>query len=73
MLLTDDEQKHLHRIMMTYQGRGDTLQNALGALMIGKAYGWRILRVIYGGKAYANFQRILEPPRAVKLEPFKIA
>jgi hypothetical protein len=60
MLLTDDEQKHLHRILTTYRGRGDHLQDALGALLIAKVYGWRVVRVMYSGKLYANFQRVLE-------------
>ncbi len=60
MLLTEKEQKHLHHILTTYKGRGDHLQDALGALLIGKVYGWRVLRVMYGGKVYARFQRDLE-------------
>jgi hypothetical protein len=60
MLLTDDEQKHLHRILTTYRGDGTHLQAALGALLIGKVYGWRVLRVCYTGATYTKYQRTLE-------------
>jgi hypothetical protein len=60
MFLTDDEQKYLHHILATYRGPGDALRDAVGALMVGKVYGWRVLRVMYGGKLYAKFQRTLQ-------------
>jgi hypothetical protein len=60
MLLTDAQQRHLHRILTTHQGPGNPLQDALGALLVGKVYGWRVLRVMYGGKVYASYQRTLK-------------
>lgn len=59
-LLTDDQQAHLHRILTTYRGDGVVLQNALGALLLGRVYGWRVLRVALTGTTYAKYQRILE-------------
>ncbi len=60
MLLTDDQQKHLHQVLTTYQGPGNPLRDALGALLIGKTYGWRVIRVMYGGSAYARYQETLK-------------
>jgi hypothetical protein len=60
MLLTDAQQRHLHRILTTYRGDGAVLQAALGALLLGRVYGWRVLRVAYTGATYTRYQRVLE-------------
>jgi hypothetical protein len=60
MLLTEDQQKHLLHILTTYRGDGPVLQAALGALLLGRVYGWRVLRVAYSSATYAKYQRLLQ-------------
>lgn len=60
MLLTDKEQKHVHDVVVNYEGDGEVLEKALGALIIGKAYGFKVIRVMHGNDAYARYQRILD-------------
>ena len=60
MIFTDDEQRHLEHIISTYRGNGQELENALGALCLGKLYGHRVVRVMHAGPSYTKYQKILE-------------
>jgi len=60
LLLTADQQIHLKEVITSFRGNGEVLQNALGALLIGQVYGWRVLRVMYSGASYARYQKVLQ-------------
>jgi hypothetical protein len=60
VIFTDDEQRHLARIISIYQGNGQELENALGALCLGKIYGHRVIRVMHVGSSYTKYQKILD-------------
>lgn len=60
MIFTDDEQRHLAHIMSTYRGNGQELENAIGALCLGKMYGHRVIRVMHAGASYTKYQKILD-------------
>ncbi len=42
-----------------YFGDGKILESAIGALIIGKLYGWQPLRVLHNASVYAKYQKIL--------------
>ncbi len=60
MIFTDEEQRHLGHIISTFRGNGQELENALGALFLGKLYGHRVIRVMHAGASYTKYQRILD-------------
>ena len=41
-----------------YLGQLKTLESAIGALIIGQLYGWRILRIIHGSNTYIRYEKI---------------
>lgn len=60
MIFTDDEQRHLERVISTFRGNGQELENALGALCLGKIYGHKVIRVMHVGSSYTKYQKILD-------------
>lgn len=42
-----------------YTGDMAVLETAVGALVLGQFFGWRVLRIMHGSAAYAKYQRIL--------------
>jgi hypothetical protein len=60
MLFTDEEQKHLEHIIATYRGSCQPLENALGALCMGKVYGYKVIRVMHAGVSYTKYQELLD-------------
>lgn len=42
-----------------YQGNLDLLERALGALIMGQLFGYKVLRIIHSPATYAKYERIL--------------
>ncbi len=58
--MTDSELlKHIDKIAAEYVGDISHLSSAIGALMLGRLYGWRVIRIITSSKVYTRHQRIL--------------
>ena len=60
MLLTPELIKVIEKASTEYSGDLTILESAIGALIIGRTYGWKVLRLMHGGSAYARYQRILQ-------------
>jgi hypothetical protein len=60
MIFTDEEQRHIENIVSNFRGNGQELENALGALILGKVYGHRVIRVMHAGPSYTKYQKILD-------------
>lgn len=60
MIFTDEEQCHIEKVVSTFRGNGQELENALGALVLGKVYGYRVIRVMHTGASYTKYQKILD-------------
>lgn len=41
-----------------YTGQMTTLESAIGALILGQLYGWRVLRIIHGSNTYIRYEKI---------------
>ena len=54
-----DFDTHIRGVVEAYQGDATVLGNALGALVLGRYVGWRVLRVVYSNKSYIKYQKIL--------------
>jgi hypothetical protein len=58
--MTNDELvAHIEHVIANYEGDAESLSGAIGALMIGRSYGWRVLRIVIAGSSYTKYQRIL--------------
>jgi len=54
-----DFDAHIRFTIENYSGDATVLGNALGALVLGRYVGWRVLRVVYSTPSYAKYQKIL--------------
>lgn len=58
--MTDAElDNYIQDLKKNFKGDLTHLAAALGALDLGRTYGWRVLRIIYSPIAYRKYQKIL--------------
>lgn len=57
--LTDDQERIILDNMYKYKGSGTALESALGALVIGRHFGWRVLRMIHSPSTYRKYEEYL--------------
>jgi len=60
LLLLDEEteQKILQNIR-EFQGLGTTMESALGALIMGQYFGWRVLKLLHNPATYRRYEKAL--------------
>ncbi|HRX01467.1 MAG TPA: hypothetical protein P5280_18385 [Cyclobacteriaceae bacterium] len=54
-----DFDAHIEHVISGYRGDATTLGNAIGALVLGRYVGWRVVRVVYSNSTYTKYQKIL--------------
>ncbi|MCC7516718.1 MAG: hypothetical protein IT470_05180 [Pseudomonadales bacterium] len=59
LALAPELQKQLYGAMREFRGNCFKLESALGALLIGKAMGWRVLKIIHSSATYKEYETIL--------------
>jgi len=61
--LTDDQKKQIQEIIdrgiREHSGQIDELESALGMLLIGHHYGWKVLHLIHSKKTIRKYEEIL--------------
>ncbi len=58
--MTDSELlEHIDKIATEYKGDVSQLSSAIGAVMLGRLYGWRVIRITTTSKVYTRHQRVL--------------
>jgi|CXWL01.1.fsa_nt_gi hypothetical protein len=57
-LSTEQEQVLLMNIK-EFRGVGTTLESALGALIMGQYFGWRVLKILHNPLTYRRYEKIL--------------
>lgn len=50
---------HVNNLMITFHGDLSDLYSAVGALNLGKVYGWRVLKIIINPITYRKYEKIL--------------
>lgn len=58
-LIGPAERAVMDEACISFQGNAQELERALGALVLGKYVGWRVLRIMHDGSTYAKYERIL--------------
>lgn len=56
---SNEVERLIARSSLDFKGQADDLYMAVGCLVVGRLYGWRILRLTLTSKDYAKYQRIL--------------
>lgn len=68
--MTDNELlEHVNLISREYKGDSHALFMAIGALFVGRLYGWRVIRVFLSSSSYARSQKILDLDFKLVMEP----
>ena len=57
--LQPDIEEVIIKSMSEYRGLGTTLESAVGALVIGQHFGWRVLKMFHNPSTYNKYEQIL--------------
>lgn len=58
-LITRGERALLDEAALHFVGDSRELERALGAFLLGKYAGWKVLRIVHDGSTYAKYEKIL--------------
>lgn len=57
--LKAEERAKVVEAIQRFRGQATVLESALGALIVGQHYGWRVLKIVHGNQTYNKYQDIL--------------
>lgn len=57
--LSEKDQATLQKKIKTFKGQFDVLESALGALVVGQFYGWRVLRMCHSSRSWNKYEKVL--------------
>ena len=57
--ITKKQNDTIAQSIENYQGQAYPLETALGAVLIGHHYGWRVLKIIHSPATYKKYEQIL--------------
>lgn len=59
LVLDENTEQKIIQSIEDYRGLGTTLESALGALIVGQHFGWRVLKLIHTPITYRNYEKVL--------------
>ena len=57
--LDPETEQRILQALDDIQGMGTTIESALGALVIGQYFGWRVLRLMHNPATYRKYEKVL--------------
>ena len=57
--LDEETEQLIIKSIENYRGVGTTLESALGSLIIGQHFGWRVLKMLHNPATYKKYEKIL--------------
>lgn len=57
--LDEETKEQLEKAVKEFQGNGTTLESALGAVLFGRAFGWRVLKMMHNPSTLRKYEKIL--------------
>lgn len=57
--LSEEQEQILLQNIKEFRGVGNTLESALGALIMGQYFGWRVLKILHNPLTYRRYEKIL--------------
>jgi len=69
-MMTDEEFiEFTEETIKNFSGQFDTLYSALGALLVGRYFGWRVLKLTLSPTTYSKYKKVLGIDYKDELEP----
>ena len=59
LVLSEEDEQTILQHMKEFRGVGTTLESALGALILGQYFGWRVLKLLHNPATYRSYEKIL--------------
>jgi hypothetical protein len=59
LVLDEETEKIILHNIKDFRGIGHTLESALGALVLGQAFGWRVLKLLHTPATYRRYEKVL--------------
>ncbi|MBL8496774.1 hypothetical protein ABF87_10655 [Nitrosomonas sp. JL21] len=59
LILDEETEQRILRNMREFRGVGTTLESALGALVLGQFFGWRVLKILHNPATYRKYEKVL--------------
>ncbi len=57
--LSEEQEQIILKNIKEFRGVGTTLESALGALIMGQYFGWRVLKILHNPLTYRSYEKIL--------------
>lgn len=54
--LTDEQNAQLQKSLAEFKGHVSTIETAIGAIVIGQRYGWRVLRMVHSANTMKKYE-----------------
>ena len=54
-----EQEKQIREVLANYKGNINRLETAIGALIVGQHYGWRVLRMAHSPSTYRAYEQVL--------------
>ena len=59
LVLKEEHEQIILQHMREFRGIGTTLESALGALILGQYFGWRVLKLLHNPATYRKYEKTL--------------
>lgn len=59
LVLDEETEQIILKQMREFRGNGSTLESALGALIMGQYFGWRVLKLMHNPSTYRRYEKVL--------------
>lgn len=59
LVLDEETEQKILQQMEDFRGIGTTLESALGALVMGQYFGWRVLKLFHNPATYRKYEKVL--------------
>ncbi|SEM93585.1 hypothetical protein [Nitrosomonas marina] len=59
LVLDEESEQIILQQMREFRGIGTTLESALGALILGQYFGWRVLKLLHNPATYRRYEKAL--------------
>ena len=59
LILDEADEQTILQHLSEYRGIGTTMESALGALIIGQYFGWRVLKLLHNPATYRKYEKVL--------------
>ncbi len=59
LMLDEETEQIILQQMKEFRGVGTTLESALGALVMGQYFGWRVLKILHNPGTYRRYEKAL--------------